>query len=396
MDPTDLRKAKTKLKSEDGVVRERRIRDVSFLEELKKLKDEYGSYDQLAKHLPEIKSKRKDTGGPTRLDRRKLKSLIEGGDVSLRISEIAAISDFLEEMSGVGLANKPFFKQKNLLEAVSFCREAIFFVGAYPRFPRRTDVSNWDLRSVTYLSTELNRFGLMPYEIKEVEYLAEPTKKQNQDFAWKKHVSGTHDAVFFSIASSKVCRMTEHMLSTMFSVSRPFETSNGKDIELPFQFVWPTRDAFIGSAFSIHPGTCEGLQPRDRKAMMRKSSTMMALSLFDVDDAFVVKRDTETWTTYGVICAQRREGNWWVVVSGLSGPATLGAARAINQFTGVLPDIGTADHSEVVWAVVEVLVKNVRYGTSSRKAPGDGREVLEQSIIRGPEQWFPPHSAYLA
>jgi hypothetical protein len=87
------------------------------------------------------------------------------------------------------------------------------------------------------------------------------------------------------------------------------------------------------------------------------------------------------WSDCAVIAAQRRRtGQVWVVLCGLSGPATYGAARALKSIAAALPRGDMSSHSPVLWAVVEV-------GLERTQVQGDNRRVVSQRVTQGPAAW---------
>ena len=84
----------------------------------------------------------------------------------------------------------------------------------------------------------------------------------------------------------------------------------------------------------------------------------------------------------GVIAAQRMvDGRIVVVVAGLGGPATFGAAKRLQDLTPELPP------ASVVWAAVEVHV------VAKAGALGDTRVPDKWGFLTLPDVWRPAHQA---
>ena len=96
-----------------------------LIDVLKHEHDRWRSYETLSYEIASA------SGGAT-LDRRKLKSLVEGEDVSLRISELRALDTYLGPL-GEGLAAKPVFEQAAILAEIAQSLETTFFLGSFPR-----------------------------------------------------------------------------------------------------------------------------------------------------------------------------------------------------------------------------------------------------------------------
>ena len=86
---------------------------------------------------------------------------------------------------------------------------------------------------------------------------------------------------------------------------------------------------------------------------------------------------------YGVIAAQRRPaGNVWLVVSGLTGPATHAAAMKVKEITAEIP-WAQGQPSKVLWVPVKVKIK------AGPPTPfgGDIREIVGADFDGEPRIW---------
>ena len=111
-----------------------------------------GSYDRIADQI----SRACDGEG---IDRRKLKKLAEGADVSLKLSELGRIDAYLSRI-GEGLAEKPLFEAPGILQALGESGDVALLYGSYPRREEmRTDLIHWDIRSAATLTRDIQRFG---------------------------------------------------------------------------------------------------------------------------------------------------------------------------------------------------------------------------------------------
>jgi hypothetical protein len=89
-------------------------------------------------------------------------------------------------------------------------------------------------------------------------------------------------------------------------------------------------------------------------------------------DSATAKRE---FKDYGVVAIQRRaNGSIWIVVSGLSGPATLGAACVINTMTEHLPPANSGGYSKTRLVLVETIVR-------LDGAYADPRSVVDYRIV---------------
>jgi hypothetical protein len=161
------------------------------------------------------------------------------------------------------------------------------------------------------------------------------------------------------------------MLASMFD-EEPFRT---RDSPSPFCFIWDQVSPSYKSAFALE---WRDIEERDA-GLARSIDRRKDLALLVGKKKYLVRRKDEgDWNVYGVIAAQRRaSGQVWVVVSGLSGPATLGSAMALaSQHSDAIPESpkrGT--HSPVLWALVKTPV------FSRSITPGDPREVKRSQVV---------------
>ncbi len=354
-----------------ALAREQKLR---LIEVLRRERDRWGSYDRLSIEIAAA------SGGVT-VDRRKLKNLVSGKDVSLKISELNALDAYLAPL-GEGLATKPVFEQSAIMAELAQSVETTFFLGSIPRGKLgRIDISHWDVRSMIEILRSLNHYGQMQIDIEEVVY-----QPEKEDLA-----QGINDETWFArlkngqgslvcIGSPRVNRATEVVLSEMFDVA-PFQAPLvGDEPSLPFYFIWPKDRADFVSHFSLDGPSIEGAYPVFAKEISAGNPNVMGMS-FD-GRVLPVHRGGEDWLTYGIIAAQRRyTGQIWLALAGLSGTSTFGVARTAKTIVEALPWAVTGKNSAVLWAVVETAVE------TDASLSGDKRIVRAQRIIHGPKLW---------
>ena len=99
---------------------------------------------------------------------------------------------------------------------------------------------------------------------------------------------------------------------------------------------------------------------------------------------FRVPVHARSWTVHGIITAQRRaNGQIWIVVSGLTGPATYGAAMKVAEIREAIPWSPQGTNGPVFWTAVQVTVVEERSGPTQ----GDDRKVKGAEILPRPEGW---------
>ena len=268
-----------------------------LIEVLRRHKRRLGSFDRLAREISE-------SSGGTMVDRRKLKNLVDGADVSLRVSELRALDAYLAPM-GEGLAAKPVFEQSGILAEMARRAAVRFVLGSIPRDRlQRNDISHWDVRSMIEILRDLNHYGRMQVDIEEVIYKSarEMAGADHKDEGWY-HQLPRQDRSLVCIGSSRIARATEVVLAEMFEVE-PFDAAQPGDRPLPFYFVWPEDRRHFVSRFGLDGASLRKADPQAARAITQGDSNVMALRIGS--EALVVRRAGERWLTYGVIAAQRR------------------------------------------------------------------------------------------
>jgi hypothetical protein len=354
-----------------ALAREQKFR---LIEVLRDKREDLGSYDNLSSEI-------KLASGGVTVDRRKLKNLVSGGNVSLKISELKALDAYLAPL-GEGLAAKPIFEQSAILAELAQSVETTFFLGSFPRGKLgRIDISHWDVRSMIEILRSLNHYGQIHIDIEEVIY--RPEKKglaqDINDETWFERLKKGRGSLV-CVGSPRVNRATEVVLSEMFGVA-PFQAPPvDEEPSLPFKFIWPKDRADFVSHFSLDGSSIEGAYSVFAKEISAGNPDVMGMS---VDGCVLpVNRGGEKWLTYGIIAAQRRyTGQVWLALAGLSGTSTFGAAHAAKTIVEALPRAETGKNSAVLWAVVETAVEK------DTRLSGDKRIVTSQQIIHGPHFW---------
>ena len=367
-----------------------------LLEQRKRL----GSYDRIAEQI----SRACEGEG---IDRRKLKKLAEGGDVTLKISELARMDAYLSQI-GEGLTQKPLFEAPGILQALGESGDVALLYGSYPHPDvKRTDLVHWDIRSAATLTRDIQRFGqgthLRMHDIFNREG-EEITGKES----WFELLEDDGPSVV-SIGSPRACPATEAILAKMFDkdIGR---TPVFPQTPLPFYLVWPSnKKRSLRSSFSIPPRGFEtydkennlgfledhdalgGLLTTEKFYCDRKIRKMESTNRGTEErDAENTSQQTvvERSTSHGIIAAQRRpNGRLWLVLSGLSGPATYACAKLLQSVLVALPSPGrTGEPSPVMWLVVSASI----LWKDSESMPGDARVLTGQQLVGDPRYWSPP------
>lgn len=355
----------------------------------------WGSYDKLAQQI--AFANKNDVG----IDRRKLRGLIEGENVSLRISELVALDTYLSPL-GEGLATKTLFERPSILAELSQRGSLTFMLGSYPllelhKEQQRLYMGKWDIQAMATFLRDLNQHGTPRFDIQEVPVNESENAAVDAGSTWMKWKRDDAQSIV-SVGSSRVNLATEHILAEMAAVD-PFVPPDPLTSKLPFHFVWPNDLPDFRSAFAISGEAIKNIAGDLSADIMQEGSKSRGLQVgkkvyAEFREREGGKRKTKAKSgqskeslTYGLIAAQRRRtGNLWVVTAGLSGPGTFAAAKSVGFIIEDIPlATETGQHSPVLWAIVEVAIK-------TGDNPYDPRETINERLVEGPHVWQPSKS----
>ena len=341
-------------------------------------KNRWKSFDKLAQKIREAN---KEQCG---VDRRKLKKIVIGDEVSLTLAELRALDTYLTPL-GEGLGDKPLFEKQRILEAFAETGDVTFLLGAMPGKPQeemRTIISHWDVESMAEILRGVYSFRTdIRFDIKD---LLLPKKRGDSGWDSENELGNLlrdDGPSICCIGSPRSCYATEIILAKMFEID-PYIASAES---LPFYFYWPLKflSKTFSSAFTVD---------KRRLACFRTIQCIgeedMAINVLDIDQAFVANKTKKTiWEDYGVFVAQRRKtGRIWLVIAGLTGPTTYATAKAVRSTIETAAPARKYDgHSEILWGIIST---EIRINTHSS---GDKRDIVADPRLRlGPRYWSPP------
>lgn len=323
-------------------------------------------------------------GGDKGVDRRKLSALKDGADVSLRLSELAALDNYLWRELNTGLFERP-----KLLQALAAKGRVTFLLGTYPRPDiKRNDYAYWDVQAMTVLLRGLDRFRAgVHFDVRSVfpggGGAGPPAEQAELD-----RLLGPDGPSLVVLGSPRATWASEWLLSRCFGVEqwRP-----RLDRTLPFCFYWPESGRRL-SSFSLPVERCmsqkglrfdQGRPPGESDWAFRVGETVY-VERRDEDPRRRGKGNRKSYAVAAV--RQLGQGQMLAVVAGLTGPATYAMSEAITSelITQPVADSG-ADRTPVWWAALEVDI-----GIDPDR-PGDdriprGRRVLGAGTYEPPPQ----------
>lgn len=304
-----------------------------------------GSPYKLAKQIQSINT---EQGTGCSVDRRTLKKLVESPEQSSISFKMLKALEVYFASKGMSLKGVPIFTKPYLIESLVEQKRLTFFMGSKPRAgAQRNDISRWDTRSLARLISRVSGFEMhMDYDIEDVLLETPMDEQAAARTDWYKMLDDSTRSLV-AIGSPKACHASEVMLARMLGVE-PFGSALGKNggrLRVPFAFVWhrmpPGR--FRSSFYLAHRelktigSGIEVVDADGRKRMAEKKASALIFNIDRCRAALVPVGKTE-WDAYGMIVAQRRAGgNVWVVLAGITGPATYAAAELLECIRSELP-----------------------------------------------------------
>lgn len=300
--------------------------------------------------------------------------------VGLTLNVLVALNTYYRKR-GLGLQQLPILETRGVLEPLMDSHRVVFMLGAKPRpEERRNDISLWDTMSQAELLTQASRLDVQrKFDIEPVLWRTPIDPAAIHSERWHRILEEDQASVI-SIGSPLASLSSEVMLARMFGVEQFKLPRFRAGKQVPFFFVWlPKSIQHFCSAFAL---TWRELHSEHASIATRVKRNQTAAFILE-GKPHVVPSEGKAWTMYGIIAAQRRAaGNVWLVVSGLTGPATYGVTTMVKEISAELP-WSKGKHSKVLWVPVKVKIK------AGKTAPwsGDTREIVEAVFDGEPRLW---------
>jgi hypothetical protein len=315
------------------------------------------------------------------IDRRKLKKIVEAdASLVLSIRELEALDRYLEPL-GHGLAYNSIFQRPNVLESLANAGHPVtFLLGSKPSEGYQLNLSHWDVKGLAEIQRGVNKFAPnVRFDIRDV-LLHSDVKDARRSIGkggWMKLLNEDGPSLV-CLGSGRANHAAEAILCKMWDVPT-FDGSEAAKRDVPFHFLWPDgRDHVFPSAFqrSSADTPATGAASRALKRGVSALATATGLYVDKLDRSY-------NGVNYGVCVAQRRSrGQIWVVLAGISGPATFAVAQLANRLAFNLQAGPTGEDSPVLWAVIECSVRR-----DDQRVGGNFLVVTDQATVSGPHEW---------
>lgn len=323
------------------------------------------SWNALALAIAEANKPNPNAPPQWKVDRRKLQQLCSDNyeKVSLTIAELKAIDQFLLRYNE-GLAETPIFKRcHDLLDAFLGSDQLHFFIAVktYPELDTQV-LSRWDLRAITrVIRSKVNRLDLKLWDIETIG-------------DWNQSRQLAMNQAKIAVGSPIASVASEALLAEMLDVT---PSQPDKQQELPFFLIRRDQDADFKSAFIFNrqkAGERLNLPPEQIPSNRR--------SIVIGSEIFTPTTPTED---FGLLVAQRhpKENQLHLVLCGLTGPATYGLAKALQEgmMQAMLPDSFDDRHPPILAALFRVSFELAPQQGSSPQAKGETRRCPKPKLV---------------
>jgi len=349
-----------------------------------------GSWSQLAKEIEQsIRTSGSAAPGDDKarrpIERRKLRAIAENDpELTLSLAELRTLDAYLEQF-GHGLAYSPLFEKPELMRGLADSGRVDFLLGSKvdPLEDFRINISHWDVLGLSRIQARVLSFSQsVRVRIRELR-MHENVQDAREEVAdaGMTELFGDHGPSLVCIGSSRGNQMAEPMLCRMAGL-KPFRAKQPGGLpELPFQFVWDSgRRYVLESAFHLDGEKAKAEEPSAGVAVLdEKAACFRHAAGYEIDE---LTREKNEGYTYALCVAQRRaEGQIWLLVAGLTGPATYAAAKWVNRMPTGLDDHKPGRPSRAYWNIVRSKAKKVKEGKR------DTYHLEEAEVVTGGVVW---------
>ena len=359
---------------------------------LERHKIDYGSYSKLEQAIRDairdhLGSQPDREGAPRFVDRRKLKSIVDNDPrLVLSIGELRALDLYLEGF-GHGLAYNPLFEKQEVLYHLAKSGRVDFLLGAKaePNDPLRINISHWDVLGLNQIQTGVLGFSQnVKVEIREM-LMHDGVEEARASLADEsvEALFGDRGPSLVCLGSSRGNHLAERMLCHMAGL-KPFQDEQPDGTpDPPFHFVWDRlRPWVLPSPFHLYGEEVNRRRPSVGEAVLQRKAAcfLHGDSEYLVDD--LTREDRRQGSTYALCAAQRREsGQIWLLVAGLTGPATYAAAHWVHRMPAALDDHKPGRPSRVFWYLLRA------EAVMAKEGQREAYRVGEAEVVASGQDW---------
>jgi hypothetical protein len=307
----------------------------------------------------------------------------------LSLAELRGIDRYLERF-GHGLAYNPFFEKPELLRCVAESRHALFLLGSKrdPKDDFRINISHWDVLGLSCIQGGVQGYAEnLLLDIRETRMHEDVTEaRQDLDDSELQRLYSKRGPSLLCLGSSRGNQMAERMLCNMANLKPFTDNAPGKHRNLPFYFVWAKpRDYVLPSQFHLYADDAISDNREAGEAVMQKRAACFWHEGGYLIDDLSIDGKREGFT-YALCAAQRRENKQiWLLVAGLTGPATYAAARWVHKMpTDFDHQSKSGRPSWVFWNLLRAKATPVAEGKGGIYTVGDA-EVVTHGVAWGPK-----------
>lgn len=344
-------------------------------ETLRRLKEKEGSFAALARAITaaNLGSVPADPSTGDVIDRRKLKTLVEGPLTAvLTVGDLLKLDRYLSQF-GESLALRPILKRPDLMDALALPRRVTVLLGSRPEFERRM-VSENDVLAMGEIQRSVGFAESAPrFEVKTVPLDRERALlEQLADFEHLVHEENGPSLV--TLASWRSNLFSELLGCAMFGYPVFGRGPLPAGAKPPFRLVWSRKLPDVPeSHFNADLRT---LRERNREIADEVEAGKASVLLTE-DDLYVDRVTPRGWgESYGVCVAQRRRrGQVWLLLLGITGAATYACAKLANRLSTRMGEVPEGEDSPIYWGIVRI-----RVDETQRKQLFDLRQFVEEEI----------------
>ncbi|MHC5004946.1 MAG: hypothetical protein ACYTJ0_17700 [Planctomycetota bacterium] len=358
-----------------GASDEERGAQFRLSETLRRLKEKEGSFAALARAITaaNLGSAPADPSTGDVIDRRKLKTLVEGPLTAvLTVGDLLKLDRYLSQF-GESLALRPILKRPDLMDALAVPRRVTFLLGSKPEFERRM-VSENDVLAMGEIQRSVGFAESAPrFEVKTVP-LDSRRDLPEQIAAFEHLVHEESGPSLVALASHRSNLFSELLGCAMFGYPVFGKGPLPAGAKPPFRLVWSQKLADVPeSHFSADLRTLRERAPEIADEVAAgKASVLLTES-----DHYVDRVTPRGWgESYGVCVAQRRRrGQVWLLLLGITGAATYACAKLANRLATRMGEVPEGEDSPIYWGIVRI-----RVDEEQRKQLFDLRQFAEEEI----------------